>query len=35
MHREFFQILSQKPDYVQTLRDDLNNPFLILHVENG
>ena len=27
LHRQFFKILSQNPDYVKTHCDDTNNPF--------
>ena len=27
MHRDFFRIISQKPEYVKTFRNDLYNPF--------
>ena len=27
MHRRFFKIISQNPEYVQTHCDDRNNPF--------
>ena len=27
MHRQFFRIMSQNPDYVQTNCNDINNPF--------
>ena len=27
MHRQFFRVISQNPEYVKTFCNDLNNPF--------